>query len=274
MRRITWALGLGALVAVSFAAAAPAEHARPASATPVTVRLVPNFLQCASSTPGGMTHGPPLAVPSCSPPIQSSDWLTMVAPDRPAPFNQAASGTGYMILQNSCLIPGTTTETGEAPPCPDPGDRADVKVTFGLGGIRCVGAAGQANCAGGAGSLYSGKLLSSQTMRISDHYGQRVPNPSGADCSDTVSCPNTAVDLPLEIGMQCSAGACNYVTSMDLTIPGSILEIKRTVLALGQIVVQDAGADGDLAGGFSCPPTCAQDGVDHHFFLTQGMFIP
>jgi hypothetical protein len=220
-----------------------------------------------------MTHGPPLAVPSCSPPTQSSNFLTLTAPDRLAPYNIAADGTGLITLKVTCLVPGTTTQVTGAnanPPCNDPGDQADVKITSTATGVRCVGVSG--GCAAAA-ATYNGKMLGVSSIRITDHYNAISPNPPGADCSDTTSCVATAIDLPFSVGVQCTAGACNYVTSADLTIPGSVQELKRAVVGLGQLDVQDAGADGNLAGA-TCPPTCAQNGVDHASAFTQGLFIP
>jgi len=262
---------LGLLVAAS---SALATHARPKGASPLNFRLVPAFTACGGSSPTGMTHGPPLAVPSCSPPDELSNYLTLNAPDRVAPYNTAANGTGLITLAVSCLNPGTTTQVTSAnnqPPCNDPGDQEDVKVTTTSTDVRCVTVSG--GCAA-AGGTYSGKILGVSQIRITDHYNQIVPNPTGADCSDTISCVATAIDLPFSVGAQCAAGSCNYVTSADLTVPGSVLELKRAVVGLGALEIQDAGADGALAGGVACPPTCAQNGTDHNTAFTQGLFIP
>ena len=96
-------------------------YARPKGASPVTIRFVPAFNQCGGSSPAGMTHGPPLAQPSCSPPVQSSNYLTLNAPDRAAPFNTAASGSGYLNLRTYCT-------NGQTPPCPLAGDQEDVEL--------------------------------------------------------------------------------------------------------------------------------------------------
>jgi len=277
MKKVLVALSLGCLVALLTASSAFATHARPKAATPLTFKLVPAFDQCSGSSPAGMTHGVPLAVPSCSPPVQSSSYLTANSPDRAAPFNTAADATGTIILKVTCLVPGTTTQVAGAnanPPCNDAGDQIDVKITATSSGVRCVGAAGQLNCSGGAGSLYNGKVLGTSSIRISDHYNAITPNPPGADCSDTTSCPATAIDLPFDVGTQCSAGACNTVTSADLTVPAVTLEGKRSVVGLGQIQIEDAGLDGNLAGGPACPPTCAQNGDGDDVSSVQGLFIP
>jgi hypothetical protein len=268
MRRTILGFAIGVLAASALPAMAFAVHARPESASPVAFQLVPAF-QPASPCAGIVsTHNPPLALPACNPPVQRSSFITLAAADRPAPYNQPADGRGSMTLQVTCLVPGSTTETGESPPCPAPGDQGDVKITFNLRGVRCVGVVGQGGCPGGAGSLYSGKLLAQWTTRITDH-----DNSSGLPCDP--NCPGTAVDIPLQVGTQCSSGSCNYVTSLDLTIPGLIKEQKRIVLALGKAEVQDAGTDGNLAGGIACPPTCAQNGGDGAATaFVQGAFVP
>lgn len=275
MKRFSLIFAVAALGLLVMATSALAEHARPKAATPLAFRLVPAFNACGGSVPAGMTHGAPLAVPSCSPPTQTSAYLTAAAPDRAAPYNTAADGTGLISLKVTCLLPGTTTQVTGAnasPPCNDPGDQIDVKVTSTSTGVRCVGVSG--GCVGGANALYDGKVLGASSIRISDHYNNIVPNPPGVDCSDTTSCAATAIDLPFTVGAQCTAGACNYVTSADLTVPGVVLEGKRAVVGLGQINVQDAGANGNLAGGVACPPTCAQEGDGNAVAYTQGLFIP
>jgi hypothetical protein len=220
-----------------------------------------------------MTHGPPLAVPSCSPPTERSAFLTAQAPERVGAHFGAADGTGLVTLKVTCLNPGTTqqvTGSNVAPPCADPGDQIDVKVTSTSTGVRCKTISG--GC-GAVNALYGGQVLGVSQIRITDHYNAISPNPPGADCSDTTSCTATAIDLPFSIGSNCSAGSCNYVTSADLTVPAVVLEGKRSVVGLGPIEIQDAGADGALAGA-TCPPTCAQNGVDHDVAATQGLFIP
>jgi hypothetical protein len=274
MRRFLVALSLVCLTALLTASTAPAEHARPTGETPLNFRLVPQFTQCVGSTPPGMTHGPPLAVPSCNPPVETSNFLTLAAPERPSPYGMKADGTAYAGVKVTCLVPGTTdqvTGSGANPPCTNAGDQIDVKISTAATGVRCVTVSG--GCVAAAG-LYGGKVLVNWNIRTTDHFNQAIPNPPGADCSDTASCTATSVDLPFDVGVQCTAGACNYTTSMDLTIPGSAPEGKRMVIGLGQTQVQDAGADGNLAGGVACPPTCAQNGSDHNVALTQGVFAP
>src|SRR5688572_31897628 len=73
------------LVAAQFASA---THPRPKGATPLRVSLVPAYQAC--TTPN-RTHGPPLAFPSCNPPVQASPNLTTGTPDaNGAPANGVA----------------------------------------------------------------------------------------------------------------------------------------------------------------------------------------
>lgn len=273
MKRFSLIFAVAALGLLVTAGSALAEHARPKAATPLNFRLVPSFAACGGSVPTGMTHGPPLAVPSCSPPTETSAYLTLQAPERVGVHFGAADGTGLITLKVTCLNPGTTqqvTGSNAAQPCNDAGDQSDVKVTTTSTGIRCKGISG--GC-GAANALYAGQVLGVSNIRITDHHNAISPNPPGADCSDTTSCTATAIDLPFSVGANCAGGSCNYVTSADLTVPGVVIEGKRAVVGLGQLRVQDAGADGALAGA-TCPPTCAQNGVDHADAFVQGLFIP
>jgi hypothetical protein len=127
-------------------------------------------------------------------------------------------------------------------------------------------------------ALYSGKVLGVSTIQITDHDNTAggiagSPCPSGAGVEP--NCAGTVTALPFSVGAQCTAGACNYVTSANLTVPGVVKEGKRGVVELGQLAIQDAGANGDLAGGVACPPTCAQDpGDGSDVAYVQGLFVP
>ena len=63
------ALALGALGMMVMATAASATHPRPVGASPLRASMVPAYNACAAPN---RTHGPPLAFPSCNPPVQSS----------------------------------------------------------------------------------------------------------------------------------------------------------------------------------------------------------
>ena len=101
MRKIAGALAVGAFAMLAIASAAFASHARPKAGSPMTFKLVPAFNACTTGANGA--HGAPLSLPSCSPPVPTSEFLTWNAPDRPAPFNTAANGSGYVTLKPTCV---------------------------------------------------------------------------------------------------------------------------------------------------------------------------
>jgi hypothetical protein len=233
----------------------PYGYARPKSATPATFRLVPAFNECTSSN---STHGAPLASPSCNPPTQASSFLTLNAPDRPAPYNTAATSTSLVVMKIFCT-------DGAAPPCTvQNGDQQDVKIDATISDVRCIGTSGGCSAAGGT---YSGKLLLTTTLRLTD----QLSGPSIAE-------PATVADTPLQVGMQCSAGTCNISTSADSVIPGIAQEGKRAIWQLSDIKVLDGGSDGNLVTAPApesgvCPPACAGNGSET-VFLQQGLFAP
>jgi hypothetical protein len=183
------------------------------------------------------------------------------APDRPAPFNTPSDGTASVNLKVTCLLPGTTTESGESPPCSQAGDQADVKVTSAVSDVRCAAVGGGCAVTGGT---YAGKVLGIVGLRITDRLNGSGQAQSG-----------TATDYPFMWGTQCVVGACAMTTSADAVLPDLVREQKRAIWQLGEIQVFDGGADGDLAAaaGGSCPPACVANGGEE-LFLRQGLFVP
>ena len=109
--------GGAALLCMLIVAPAQATHPRPAGATPMRMSLVPGYATCGAPN---RTHGPPLAFPSCNPPVQTSAQATVGTPDA---FGGAASFIGFIrydVLRGS----------------PDPSDFSDVIVEMGLTGAR------------------------------------------------------------------------------------------------------------------------------------------
>jgi hypothetical protein len=232
----------------------PPGYARPKGATPLDIRLVPAFDECTGSSPEGMTHAGPLAVPSChsNPMTQSSAYLTMPAPDRANPYATSAIGTGLVTLKVACLVPGTTTQVtgpGGVGECTDPGDQIDVKITTTTTGTVCVTTSG--GCAVAA-SNYQGEIMGLMSIRITDRF-------NGAGQVH----PGTAQDYPFKWTVQCVSGSCNSVTSADLGMPDVAREGKRAVWQLGKVQVYDGGADGDT-----------DTTGDNTLFMEQGLFVP
>src|SRR4051794_25693189 len=67
------------VLALAIVQGAGATHVRPQGATPLRASIVPAYKACAA--PGNRTHGAPLASPSCNPPVQTSNSLTVGSPD-------------------------------------------------------------------------------------------------------------------------------------------------------------------------------------------------
>jgi hypothetical protein len=232
-----------ALSVLVVAQVASASHPRPKSASPITVAMVPAYTQC---TAPNRTHGPPLAFPSCNPPAQTSNSITVGSPDA---NGAAANATGFIKVAVVVGVPG-------------PPDDSDVKLTANATDIRCkagTAACGSANAADGAD--YTGEVQGDATIRITDHFNAVAPG-GGAD-------PATVVDIPFPVNTTCTAtantaigGTCATNTTANAVVPGAVKDGKRAIVEIGQIQVKDGGPDGVVA---TEPNT---------LFGVQGIFIP
>jgi hypothetical protein len=236
------ALALGALGLMVMAQMASATHPRPKGATPLRVSTVPAFKAC--TTPN-RTHGAPLAFPSCNPPVQTSNFLTVGSPDA---NGAPANSVGSIRLDVQAGVPG-------------PPEDSDVLIKSNITDVRCTPAGGATVCnsANAAdGPDYSGEVQGNAIIRISDHYNgpglneaatvQDIPFPVNATCTNTTS---TTV-----------GGTCNANTSANAAVPGSVKDTQRAVVELNQLLVNDGGADGQVAT------------ADNTLFEVQGIFIP
>ena len=207
-------------------------YARPKAASPINIRLVPAFEECTSSNAG---HGAPLAVPSCNPPVPSSDYLTVGTPDANGKPGNFMGSINLKIL-------------GESPIDPDNGDQADVEIAASFTDVRK------------ASDLtdYTGELSAVLGLRTTDRH-------NGISLED----PATAVDTPLRLTVPCSAtggtegSTCNLATTADAVMGDVAREGQRAVWQLGQVEVYDGGADGD-----------ADTAGDNTLFAVQGAFAP
>ena len=237
------ALAMSAVVVMVVASMANAGHVRPKSAATVKVSLVPGFNACAAPN---RQHGPPLAFPSCNPPVQSSTAVTV---GEPTANGAPANMEGFVKLLVDAGIPG-------------PPEDSDVLITSQITDVRCqagTATCGNANAADGAD--YTGGLQGSATIRISDHWNA-VAAGGGPD-------PATVVDIPFPVNTTCAntasntiGGLCTANTSANATVPGAVKDTKRAVVEIGQIVINDGGPDGNTA---TAPNTT---------FARQGIFIP
>lgn len=232
--------GLAALAVMVTAQLAGASHPRPRGATPLRISLVPAFKQCTSPN---RTHGTPLAFPSCNPPAQASNFLTVGTPDA---NGAGANSLGFMLVK----VKATSPE--------------DVLTTLSISDVRCRPATdsavcGTANAAGGPD--YSGQIQSNATIRVSDHYNGPglneaatvvdIPFPVNAFCASTSD---------TSIGSTCSVTAC----ATCIGPPRGDIGGQRSVVEITQIRVFDGGVDGNVS---TQPET-------NTAFAIQGIFIP
>src|SRR5687768_16091214 len=151
------ALALGAMGMMVMASLASASHPRPKGATPIVASLVPAYNAC---TAPNRTHGPPLAFPSCNPPVQASGSVTVGTPDA---NGAGANSVGFAKLDVKVGTPG-------------PPEDSDVLIQSSGTDIRCKAgttACGSANAADGAD--YVGQLQGNATIRITDHDNAVAP---------------------------------------------------------------------------------------------------
>ena len=187
-------------------------YPRPKGATPILVGLALAYQQCAGAN---RQHGPPLAAPSCNPPQQSSNQLTVGTLDANGnPANFAGSARFDVRIGN----PTTSA------------DEADVLATLSLTDVRQTAGL----------SDYTGELQADTTVRITDRS-------NGTTQSEAA----TVSDLQFPITFGCAAtpdtgvgSTCAVATSFDAVLPGAIKESARSIWQLGQIEVRDGGPDG------------------------------
>jgi hypothetical protein len=234
------AIAISALGFMIVSQVASATHPRPKGATPLRASLVPAYKQCTGT--GNRTHGAPLAFPSCNPPVQTSNSLTIGTPDA---NSAAANSIGSILLR----VKGTSPE--------------DVLITSNISDVRCkagVSATVCPNANTADGPDYTGELQGNAIIRITDHYNgtalneaatvQDIPFPVNATCAATAGDPN--------IG-----GTCSTNTSANAVLAGSVKDAQRAVVEINQIQISDGGTDGQVA-------TTA----DNTLFGVQGIFIP
>jgi WD40-like Beta Propeller Repeat len=195
-------------------------YPRPKGASPVDVSLVPAYQACTEAA-ANRTHGPPLAFPSCAPPVRTSGGPTVGTADSNGQPTQALGRVKVGVL------------AGE----PGGPDDADVRVDASQTDVR----------RGGDMSDYEGELTLRVPLRITDKWSG-----GGTDASATVT------DLPLRFRVPCAYTAvgnigahCQVSTTVEAVYPGAIPESKRSVWQVGDVGLYTSGPDGlaDTADG-------------------------
>ena len=212
-------------------------YVRPKSAVSSYLSLVPAFNACTSPN---RTHGPPgfpgngpSADGSCNPPVPSSSQLTVGTPDV---NGAAANAAGYVKVSAITGNAGTTA------------DEADARFTVSVQDVR-------RNTAGLPD--YTGQLQVESLVRITDK--DNGPSQVG-----------TAQETPYRVTVPCAAttattvgSTCSVTTTADaVTGAGTVKEGRRSIWQLGQVKVNDGGADGVAS---TTPNTV---------FAVQGVMVP
>lgn len=200
-------VGMSGTVTVTGAPGYP----RPKGATPVRVPLALAYKACTTSN---RTHGPPLAFPSCGPPVPESGSLTVGTPDA---NSQVANSQGSVTIKAVTGNPST------------PADEADVRVASNISDVR--------NKTGLAD--YTGQVQVRLTLRITDRRnGPSEIESATGDTTINVTSPCTATGDP-------AAGSnCAISTTVDALTPGAVVEGKRAVWQVGKVDMYDGGSDG------------------------------
>ena len=190
-------------------------YVRPRGATPFRVPLVPAYDEC---TAPDSTHGGPLAFDSCTPPGQSSSFLTVGTSDA---NGRSSASVGSLVLK---VIPGDVATTA---------DEADVRIQVSITDVRR-----RSDLAD-----YTGQLAAATRIRLTD----RLNGPQQTE-------PGTTSDFDLDFAVPCTGtsdaaigSTCALSTTADAVEPGSAREGSRAVWDLAKVVVDDGGPDGVAA---------------------------
>jgi hypothetical protein len=216
-------------------------YARPKGATQLVLRFVPAYEPCTSAN---ASHGAPLAVISCSPPVAASEFLTVGTPDA---NGAAANSAGLAIMRAICNPPAP----GPVPPCASAGDQGDEEFQISITDVRQKTTLLD----------YTGELEARMTLRITDRW-----NGLCSGCPQ----PGTATDVPFRFAVPCATtpsgsvgSTCSVTTTANAVLPGTVRESKRSVWQLGQFELYDGGPDGD-----------ADTPAGNTLFAVQGLFAP
>ncbi len=212
-------------------------YPRPKGATPIRVSLVPAYNACTSPN---RLHGPPDFPTngtnpdgSCNPPALASSQLTVGSPD-----SNGAPVKSEGFVKVSAIVGNAAT----------PADEADARFQVSISDVR-------RNTAGLPD--YTGQLQLDTTLRLTDK--NNGPSETGTlDTSFRVTVP-CATTVDTTIGSTCSV---NTTADAVLGAAGGITEGKRSIWQLGQMRINDGGADGVVS---TTPNT---------LFAAQGLMVP
>jgi len=188
--------------------------ARPKGATPMRVALVPAYQEC--TAPNRM-HGGPLAVDSCNPPVQASNYLTVGTADA---NGQTPASIGSVRMDAVVDNPNT------------PADEANVKMNTSITDVRR-----QSDLLD-----YAGELRMVPTIRVTDRLNGTLLNDPAT--SQDVDFP---VTIPCVTTSTAPGSTCALATTAEAVVPGLLTGNKRTIWQIPTVKVFDGGADGVAA---------------------------
>jgi hypothetical protein len=215
-------------------------YPRPRGASPTRASLVPAFNQCTSPN---RTHGgpPQLAQPSCAPPVQASNFLTVGTPDAPS-NGQGAKSVGSVTY--TAIVGDGATVANEA----------NVRITTSISDVRKKSDL----------TDYAGELQEVATLRVTDRY-------NSADlATQPANDVGTGNDTPFPVTVPCTTtpadntvgSTCSITTTANTLAPNAVVEGKRTLWQLGPVQVFDGGSDGVAST------------AGNTLFMDQGVFVP
>jgi len=212
-------------------------YARPLSASPVDVALVPSFRQCGTgANPATGAHAPPLAVNSCT--IGATSTVAMIGPQ--------SVGSAQLTT-----VPGDG-DSGN-------GDQADIQLDAHLTDVVAAIIGGDYNP-----NPSSTDLTLITRLRVTDDL-----NCSSTGCSGPYNNAATASEVELSVPVDCTntpdtgIGAdCAVGTTADALVPDTVREGKGTITQVFRVRMNDAGANG------------IRGDSDDRLFVQQGVYIP
>ena len=185
-------------------------YVRPLAATPLQASLVPAYKKC---TLPNSNHGPPLAHPSCNPPVPASSYLTVGTSDANGIEADSVGSVRYAVIVGD---PAT------------PANEADLKIAVSLSHVL--------NRSGL--TPYTGQLSTDSVLRLTDKLNSS---------SSSHEVPGTMQDVSFPVTVPCTPSSCAVSTTANSIAPGAIIERKRAIWQLEKVNVYDGGVDG-LAG--------------------------
>jgi len=202
------------------------------------VALVPAYRQCSTGA-ANSTHGGPLTHPSCKPPTQASNFLTVGTPDSNGAFANAI-GSVLLVVRS---------------------DGTDVRIQVNTTDVRCKTTTRSSNCPSNnsaSGNDYAGQLRLTAGLRLTDMLNGPSPNVQG-----TVTDTSFPVTVPCVTTQSTSVGStCSVATTANAVTPGVVGPGNRAIWGLDQVNLFDGGSTG-VAGA-----------SDATVFETQGVFVP